>query len=244
VFSEADFILGFDEVGRGSVAGPVTVGLLALPVFWPQLTQIAGGNYTQYRPFAMVRDSKQLTPLKRLLVADLVSSDKFESLVLSADNKLIDQFGIGVCLSHLLRLGYASLRSSLPQKSRELMIADGKIKLLAKLDLVLTERLMAQNPNLKISNLNLENQVIHRENFADDKYLSVALASNLAKTARDDHMLVLDKLHPQFNWAQNKGYATSKHIQAILRNPENEYLRQTFLTRLVQPVSLFDSTKY
>ena len=49
----------------------------------------------------------------------------------------------------------------------------------------------------------------------DQKYKSIAAASILAKTYRDEYMTNLDKHHPQYGWAQNKGYPTKQHISAV-----------------------------
>lgn len=49
----------------------------------------------------------------------------------------------------------------------------------------------------------------------DGKYLSIAAASILAKTYRDDYMNALAKEYPQYDWLSNKGYPTKKHREAI-----------------------------
>jgi ribonuclease HII len=62
----------------------------------------------------------------------------------------------------------------------------------------------------------------------DAKYLSIAAASVLAKTYRDDFMLTIDKEFPQFNWQQNKGYPTQAHRDALIEFGETPYHRKTF----------------
>ncbi len=49
----------------------------------------------------------------------------------------------------------------------------------------------------------------------DGKYLSIAAASILAKTYRDDYMAELARQYPQYDWQSNKGYPTKKHREAI-----------------------------
>ena len=49
----------------------------------------------------------------------------------------------------------------------------------------------------------------------DARYMSIAAASILAKTYRDDYMLALAREYPQYDWASNKGYPTAKHRAAI-----------------------------
>ena len=62
----------------------------------------------------------------------------------------------------------------------------------------------------------------------DGKYLSVAAASILAKTYRDDYMNRLHEEYPQYDWAGNKGYPTKKHREAIKRYGPTPYHRISF----------------
>ena len=62
----------------------------------------------------------------------------------------------------------------------------------------------------------------------DGKYLSIAAASILAKTYRDDYMDRLALEYPQYDWIDNKGYPTRKHHQAIAEYGITEYHRKTF----------------
>ena len=62
----------------------------------------------------------------------------------------------------------------------------------------------------------------------DGKYQSIAAASILAKTFRDDFMENLHLQFPHFNWESNKGYPTAKHINALSKYGQTEYHRKTF----------------
>ncbi len=62
----------------------------------------------------------------------------------------------------------------------------------------------------------------------DGKYLSIAAASILAKTHRDDYMDHLDKEFPDYCWKQNKGYPTRAHREAIRSKGITPYHRKTF----------------
>ena len=62
----------------------------------------------------------------------------------------------------------------------------------------------------------------------DGKYLSIAAASILAKTYRDDYMAQLAEEYPQYDWLQNKGYPTEKHREAIKKYGPTPYHRMTF----------------
>lgn len=62
----------------------------------------------------------------------------------------------------------------------------------------------------------------------DAKYLSIAAASILAKTCRDDYMNALADQYPQYDWLNNKGYPTRKHREAIRQHGASPYHRRSF----------------
>ena len=62
----------------------------------------------------------------------------------------------------------------------------------------------------------------------DGKYLSIAAASILAKTCRDDYMQALAKEYPQYDWQSNMGYPTKKHRKAISEHGVTPYHRKSF----------------
>ncbi|HEB61597.1 MAG TPA: ribonuclease HII [Bacteroidetes bacterium] len=66
----------------------------------------------------------------------------------------------------------------------------------------------------------------------DGKYLSIAAASILAKTYRDDFMIKLHEKYPVYNWKNNKGYGTQEHIQSILENGLTRHHRKSFCYKL------------
>jgi ribonuclease HII len=266
------FVIGIDEVGRGPVVGPVHVGAVILDSLYPEYVENsvksdsrqknlswlreAGLFYKQNKEFCLVRDSKKLTEKERLEVFELINRKKISAKVLMADNDLIDEYGIGVCISHLLVILAEILHHEvvLPRIFRSestickvKLIADGKIKLLPKLNPELTKKIakinnLSLNPSLdflaRITSRDLFSgnsfeYEIHRENGADDKYLSVALASNYAKVTRDNLMHQIHLEFPDYDWERNKGYCTAKHLQAIKQNPVNKYFRKTFLRKIL-----------
>jgi len=62
----------------------------------------------------------------------------------------------------------------------------------------------------------------------DGKYLSIAAASVLAKTYRDEYMAKIHEEFPMYNWKQNKGYPTMEHREAIRKYGATKYHRKTF----------------
>lgn len=69
----------------------------------------------------------------------------------------------------------------------------------------------------------------------DGKYLSIAAASILAKTYRDDYMLRLHEEYPMYDWKNNKGYPTKKHRSGIQMYGTTPYHRMTFQLLDPQP---------
>lgn len=75
----------------------------------------------------------------------------------------------------------------------------------------------------------------------DAKYFSIAAASILAKTYRDDHMSRLSEEHPEYDWCNNKGYPTIRHRNAVISYGMSPYHRRTFRVtnpQLTLPLSL------
>ncbi len=74
----------------------------------------------------------------------------------------------------------------------------------------------------------------------DGKYLSIAAASILAKTYRDEYMLKIHEEYPHYDWKSNKGYPTKKHRLEILHNGDCKYHRKSFTLLPANQLSLFD----
>ncbi|MDP9081940.1 MAG: ribonuclease HII [Bacteroidota bacterium] len=62
----------------------------------------------------------------------------------------------------------------------------------------------------------------------DAKYFSIAAASILAKTYRDDYMKQIAEEHPEYDWHKNKGYPTIKHRETVMKIGYTPYHRRTF----------------
>lgn len=77
---------------------------------------------------------------------------------------------------------------------------------------------------------NMEYQTIVK---GDGKYLSIAAASILAKTYRDEYMIELDQEYPQYLWKNNKGYPTKHHINEVKRIGITKYHRKTFCNKFI-----------
>lgn len=62
----------------------------------------------------------------------------------------------------------------------------------------------------------------------DGKYMSIAAASILAKTHRDEYMMQLHQQHPEYGWDRNKGYGTIAHRRQLMAHGSSPYHRKTF----------------
>ena len=74
----------------------------------------------------------------------------------------------------------------------------------------------------------------------DGKFLSIAAASVLAKTYRDDYMEALDQKFPEYYWKKNKGYPTIAHRAAIAEFGPTVHHRKTFTLLKPSEIKLFD----
>lgn len=71
----------------------------------------------------------------------------------------------------------------------------------------------------------------------DGRFASIAAASILAKTHRDEYMKTLHSLHPEYGWLENKGYATLAHRKKVLEIGFSPYHRKTFRVDVAEKTS-------
>lgn len=220
------YVLGIDEVGRGCLAGPVYLSGALLSSSYPLYTfhHEIEQNFESCNELKIVRDSKRLSQANREKVVHHLLSHEIKHLTLTCSNILIDTYGIGQCLSYMMALIITQLADD-----DTLIIVDGLIKIHKEFNYALLEALYKENPTLDIdlSRIKPCSDII-RQPKADDIFLSVALASNIAKVSRDLYMEEQGKNYPEFKWHQNKGYATKAHREAIKMNRENPFLRKSF----------------
>ena len=159
------YILGIDEVGRGCLAGPVYMASVLLNANYPKFTNHTGkSDYTNFKELAFIRDSKKLSLLKRQTILDFVIEKRIEYQLIHASNSLIDIYGIGICLSHIILIIISLCNKNLDCQ----IIIDGQITLLKEPNKDLFYAILRENniKSIKIVDLNVLN--ILRENKADD----------------------------------------------------------------------------
>lgn len=148
---------------------------------------------------ALLNDSKQLTESERMLLRPVIERKALAYAVAAVDNEEIDRINI--------------LQASF--KAMHLAIA--QLKILPKLLLVDGNRFKPYP--------GIPHECIIK---GDGLYASIAAASILAKTYRDDYMTQLHAQHPHYGWEQNKGYPTLYHREAIRERGLTIYHRRSF----------------
>lgn len=104
---------------------------------------------------------------------------------------------------------------------------------LMKIDKPINPYLLVDGNKL-IKNCNIEQQFVIK---GDAKSASIAAASVLAKVARDNYMVELSEKYPEYDWQNNKGYLTPKHLKAIDEYGITPYHRKSFLTKQLSLLS-------
>ncbi len=166
-----------------------------------------------------MNDSKQLSEKTREKLRPIIESQAITFAVTHLYPKEIDEINI-------LNASMKGMQESVLKLSiiTEFIIVDGNRKLNAKLGLKSTFGKQFSKVEIEILK-SIPNQSIIK---GDSKYLSIAAASVLAKTYRDDYMNQIHEEFPMYNWKKNKGYPTKEHREAIRKYGVTKYHRMTF----------------
>ena len=156
----------------------------------------------------ILNDSKQLTDKKRRELRDIIEKNAIAFAVCEVTNTEIDNTNILAASIEAMNRAVKKLKTK-----PEFLLIDG---------------------NRFRTNLDIPYKTIVK---GDATYMSIAAASILAKTYRDDAMIELDKLYPQYHWKQNKGYPTKEHRNAIKEFGISPFHRKTF--NLLEEPTLF-----
>lgn len=194
-------VAGVDEVGRGCLSGPVTVGVVVV-------------DPTRGMPPRGLRDSKLLSPEARLALVPRILRWVVASAVADASAGEIDDYGIIAAL----RLAGQRALAALPD-TPDCVLLDGNHDYLTTPVQLALDRSVPDPVPLS------RTPVVHTRVKADLTCASVAAASVLAKTQRDALMIGLADEHPGYGWEVNKGYATPYHRDALRRLGPTPYHR-------------------
>ena len=185
-------LAGMDEVGRGALAGPVSVGVVVI-------------DETCRSAPVGVKDSKLLTPLARRRMVRPIQRWARSYAVGHSSPAEIDEIGImgGLRLAGMRALASIAAAGVEP----DLVILDGNHDWLTPPDeLGLLAFAHEGAPSVPPVTTMIK---------ADMKCSSVAAASVIAKVERDGLMVAMDTDHPVYGWAVNKGYAAPEHMLAL-----------------------------
>lgn len=206
------FLLGIDEVGRGSLAGPVAVGISVLD---------AANLATPWPPG--LRDSKLLSESARESLFIPVQNWVRGWAVGMASAAEIDEFGIVVGLQLAGERAYSQLQSS------------------GVFGVTATARAGILDGSHNWLTGRLGDVAIRTQVKADRDCVSVAAASVLAKVVRD-HMLIelgSESENLVYDWIGNKGYSSPKHLTALRELGPAEQHRKTWLGKILNDDHLF-----
>lgn len=188
LWGDGKIVVGVDEVGRGALAGPLTVGAVVL---------------TSERPLPdFLDDSKRLSSRRREQLVPHIQQWSDDHALGSASAYEIDHLGLMDALALATRRALASL-SLRPTH----VLLDGSVNFLARgaeFELTPTPQVFRQD---EVSVTTIIG--------GDAKSALIAAASVLAKVHRDQIMTELAPRFSSYGWAQNKGYGTSGHLDAL-----------------------------
>ena len=189
---------GCDEAGRGPLAGSV----FAAAVIWSKETV---ENPAHEEWLELLDDSKKLTDKQRAYLRPLIEKYAAAWAVVEVTAEEIDQINI--------------LKASITGMQRAL----DKLTIRPQHILVDGNKWRPYIPEGEVMEIPARTVV-----KGDGKYLSIAAASVLAKTYRDEYMLRLHEQYPQYHWDTNMGYPTKAHYEAIRQYGITPYHRKTF----------------
>ncbi|MDQ4502268.1 ribonuclease HII [Sinomonas sp. ASV322] len=183
-------VAGCDEVGRGALAGPVSVGVVVI-------------DARSVKTRTVLRDSKLLAPERRIELVPLVRKWAVASAVGHASAEEIDDVGLmeALRLAGARALGEIEAAGVVP----DVVHLDGNYDWLGR----------GGQGSLFGDATPVPTVPVRTMIKADLKCQAVAAASILAKVERDGLMGQLGAQDPRFGWAVNKGYATPEHRAAL-----------------------------
>ena len=189
---------GCDEAGRGPLAGSV----FAAAVVWSEEI-ITNPDHSEW--LDLLDDSKKLTDKQRAYLRPLIEKYATAWAVVEVTAEEIDTINI--------------LQASITGMQRAL----SKLTIRPQHILVDGNKWKPYIPEGEVMEIPARTVV-----KGDGKYLSIAAASVLAKTYRDEYMLRLHEEYPMYGWNKNMGYPTKAHYEAIKTHGVTKYHRKSF----------------
>lgn len=159
----------------------------------------------------LLNDSKKLSEKRRTELKEIIMNDAYAWAVASIDNTEIDKINI-------LNASIKAMHLAINQLS------------------IIPEHILVDGNRFKRYK-NIPHTCIIK---GDGKFMSIAAASILAKTFRDEYMQKIHSEHPVYKWDKNKGYPTKEHRKAIENYGITKYHRKTFRLLTSQTKINFD----
>ena len=215
-YSNFNIECGTDEAGRGCLAGPVSAAAIILQS--PNINLTKAQKKQEQFLLQAINDSKQLSEKKRFELRPIIEN-LFDFSVTHIYNEEIDEINILNASMKAMQESILKLKT-IP----EYIIVDGNRPLNGKLGMKQTKGKIFNAQEIEILNSIPNTSIIK----GDATFLSIAAASILAKTYRDDFMDTIHEEFPMYNWKKNKGYPTKEHREAIRKYGITKYHRKTF----------------
>jgi ribonuclease HII len=192
-------VLGLDEVGRGSLAGPLVVAAVCFSSQKSKVIESLG-----------IKDSKKLSAKKREKLSQIIKKQADRIFISKINVSYINKYGI----SKAFQNGVRKIVNQMKKANKKIFILiDGfQVKYLR--------------------GVGLKNQKAIIK--GDEKSISIAAASIIAKVYRDKLMEKLAKKYPLYHFDKNKGYGTKEHIKALRKYKQSPIHRLLFIRNFLR----------
>lgn len=196
----AKILVGFDEAGRGPLAGPVSAGAVILPDDFP---------------LDILNDSKKMSEARREKAESVIKEKALWGFA-TVDHATIDRINILQASLLAMRLAFDDMLSRLDAWCDSRGIEKSVFAL---------ENLQGISDGNFCPEVPFECRAVVK---ADSKFPQVMAASIIAKVGRDRLMLEYDALYPEYGYARHKGYPTQAHKETCRRLGPSPIQRLTF----------------
>ena len=204
------WIVGVDEVGRGALAGPVTVAAVMLA--------LDGHGRIAYAPFRSLKDSKKLSDAqKEFWAGEIARNAGVRFAIARVYPRGIERTNISAAANRAAWNAFLQLLKDQKLSPRTSVFLDGGLYLCSK----------TRQQALAAGGIVSAKTVIK----ADEKIPAVAAASIVAKVSRDAYMRRLAQQYPCYGFDVHKGYGTAGHFRAIKKHGPCDIHRLTFLKK-------------
>jgi ribonuclease HII len=196
---------GTDEAGRGCLAGPVTAAAIILPEDFE---------------LNLLNDSKLTTEKVREKLKSFIEESAICFAVTHLGPKIIDKINI---LNASIKAMQESIVKLNPTPIYIIVDGNSSISSTSNTLNTTTVKRFSEKNNNQFNSIPFTCII-----KGDSKYKSIAAASILAKTYRDEYMNTIHEEFPMYNWKKNKGYPTKEHRDAIREYGTTKYHRMSF----------------